>query len=171
VYGDRLWTVFGFRDAFHPGQNWFSPAILAIDQLPIVGMIENARSGLLWNAFMANSEIPAALAAIGFVPSTTAVDPPAPAAALPLRVTGANPFRNALEAAFDLAVSAPVEVAVFDVQGRRVAVLQDGELAAGTYRVRWNGSTAHGRTAAAGLYLLRLRAGERTESVRVVRLP
>jgi hypothetical protein len=170
VYGDRLWTPFGFRDAFHPGQNWFSPSILAIDQLPIVGMIENARSGLLWSCFMANPEIQPALDAIGFVPSTTEAEPLPSPAAVSLRVTGANPFRNALDAAFDLAVPARVQVTVFDVQGRRVAVLQDGDLAAGAHRLRWDG-TARGRRAPAGVYLVRLLAGTRRETVRAVRLP
>lgn len=171
VYGDRLWTAFGFRDAFHPGLNWFSPTIIAIDQLPIVGMIENARSGLLWDSFMANSEIQPALDAIGFVSATTAVEPGDVPATAPLRVSGANPSRAGLEAGFALDRPSHVELSVFDVQGRRVAVLLDEELGAGAHRARWNGSTAAGSTAAAGVYMVRLRAGERTESVRVVRLP
>ncbi len=171
VYGDRLWTAFGFRDAFHPGLNWFSSTIIAIDQLPIVGMIENARSGLLWDSFMANAEIQPALTAIGFVSSTTAVEPEPLALQAPLRVSGANPSRAGLEAGFALDRAAHVELSVFDVQGRRVAVLLDEELGAGAHRARWDGGTSAGRSAAAGVYMVRLRAGERTESVRVVRLP
>ena len=52
-----------------------------------------------------------------------------------------------------------------------MAVLLDEDMGAGAHRARWNGSTAAGRSAAAGVYMVRLRAGERTESVRVVRLP
>jgi hypothetical protein len=66
--GDRLWGVYGFHDAINPGENWVSPVFLGLNQAPIVVMIENHRSGLLWDLFMANAEIPAALERIGFTP-------------------------------------------------------------------------------------------------------
>ena len=66
VYGDRLWGPFGFYDAFNLQENWFSDAYLAIDQGPIVVMIENYRSQLCWNLFMANPEIRPMLVAIGW---------------------------------------------------------------------------------------------------------
>ena len=47
---------------------------LGLNQGPIVVMIENGRSGLLWDLFMANEEIPAALESIGFVPDTASSD-------------------------------------------------------------------------------------------------
>jgi hypothetical protein len=53
-------------------QNWFASSYLAIDQGPIIGMIENHRSGLLWNLFMANPEIQQAVTAVGFVEDVTA---------------------------------------------------------------------------------------------------
>ncbi len=66
-YGANLWGEFGFYDAFNINENWFAESYLAIDQGPIINMIENYRSGLLWENFMANSEIAPALDAIGFV--------------------------------------------------------------------------------------------------------
>lgn len=66
VQGEKLWGVYGFYDAFNLNQNWFAPSYLAIDQGPIVGMIENHRTGLLWQLFMQNPEIAPALQAIGF---------------------------------------------------------------------------------------------------------
>ena len=69
--GERLWGKYGFYDAFNLGQNWFATSYLAIDQGPIVGMIENHRTGLLWRLFMSNPEIQPALDAIGFVPDAT----------------------------------------------------------------------------------------------------
>lgn len=66
--GDRLWGVYGFRDAINPGEGWVSPVFLGLNQAPIVVMIENHRSGLLWDLFMANPEIPPALESIGFTP-------------------------------------------------------------------------------------------------------
>jgi hypothetical protein len=65
-YGDRLWGEFGFKDAFNPGRDWFCPYFLAIDQGPIICMIENYRTGLCWRMFMANPEIAPMLAAIGW---------------------------------------------------------------------------------------------------------
>ena len=73
VYGDRLWGPFGFYDAFNLQENWFSDAYLAIDQGPIVVMIENYRSQLCWNLFMANPEIRPMLDAIGWT-----LPPPSP---------------------------------------------------------------------------------------------
>ncbi|MFN3694289.1 MAG: glucoamylase family protein, partial [Ignavibacterium sp.] len=70
-YYAGLWGEYGFKDAFNPTQNWFANSYLAIDQGPIIVMIENYRSGLLWNKFMANPEIQPMLDAIGFTPDST----------------------------------------------------------------------------------------------------
>lgn len=72
-HGDRLWGPYGFYDAFNLTENWFATSYLAIDQGPIVCMIENYRTGLLWDYFMRNIEIQPALDAIGFVPDSTDV--------------------------------------------------------------------------------------------------
>ena len=66
VYGERLWGEFGFKDAFNPDKDWFAESYLAIDQGPIVIMIENYRSGLCWKMFMSNPEIARMLAGIGW---------------------------------------------------------------------------------------------------------
>ena len=71
-YGADLWGEFGFYDAFNLKANWYADSYLAIDQGPIIDMIENYRSGLLWAAFMANPEIAPALTDIGFEPDITA---------------------------------------------------------------------------------------------------
>lgn len=66
--GDRLWGVYGPRDAFNLGQNWFSPVYMGLDQAPIVVMVENYRTGLIWKMFMSNPEIQPTLDKIGFKP-------------------------------------------------------------------------------------------------------
>jgi len=66
TYGNDLWGPFGFFDAFNPTENWFAPGYVAIDQGPIVVMIENYRSQLCWDLFMANPEIQPMLDAIGW---------------------------------------------------------------------------------------------------------
>jgi hypothetical protein len=64
--GDKLWGVYGFYDAFNMTEKWWADSYLAIDQGPIVVMIENYRSGLLWDLFMSAPEIPIGLEKLGF---------------------------------------------------------------------------------------------------------
>ncbi|MBR4826863.1 MAG: beta-glucosidase [Bacteroidales bacterium] len=66
VYGDKLWGNYGFHDSFCLDKAWFAPSYIAIDQGPIVVMIENYRTGLLWNSFMRNADVAAGLARLGF---------------------------------------------------------------------------------------------------------
>lgn len=63
---DKLWGPYGFYDAFSETANWYLPRYLAIDQGPIVTMIENYRSGLLWSLFMSCPEIKEGLRKLGF---------------------------------------------------------------------------------------------------------
>jgi hypothetical protein len=63
---DKVWGWFGPRDAISLKDDWVSPHTLAIDQLPIILMVENYRTGLLWNLFMSDPEIQRGLAALGF---------------------------------------------------------------------------------------------------------
>lgn len=65
-YGQRLWAEFGFKDAFNLNEDWVADSYLAIDQGPIVIMIENYRSQLCWNLFKANEEIQQMLDKIGW---------------------------------------------------------------------------------------------------------
>ncbi|MGH9162224.1 MAG: glucoamylase family protein, partial [Vicinamibacteraceae bacterium] len=64
--GHKLWGIYGFRDGFNLTENWFEDVAMGLNQAPIVIMIENYRSGLLWKLFMSNPEIAPALEAIGF---------------------------------------------------------------------------------------------------------
>lgn len=64
--GDKIWSEYGFTDAFNETQNWYAKSHLAIDQGPIVVMIENYRTGLLWNLFMSCPEVTAGLDRFGF---------------------------------------------------------------------------------------------------------
>lgn len=70
VLGDKLWGPYGFYDAFRPNDGWWANSTLAIDQGPILIMIENHRSGLLWDLFMSAPEVQTALNTLGFTTST-----------------------------------------------------------------------------------------------------
>jgi len=71
--GDRLWGIYGFRDAFNLQQDWFSGIHMGLNQAPMAVMIENYRTGSIWKSFMANPEIQAMLSRVGFQ-----VDAPTP---------------------------------------------------------------------------------------------
>jgi hypothetical protein len=64
--GDKLWSEYGFVDAFSESKNWYATSHLAIDQGPIIVMIENYRSGLLWKLFMSSPEVKNGLKKLGF---------------------------------------------------------------------------------------------------------
>ena len=64
--GDKMWGNYGFKDAFNLNTRWFADSYLAIDEGPIVVMIENYRTGLLWNLFMQNSDVQTGLTKLGF---------------------------------------------------------------------------------------------------------
>ncbi|CAG4990095.1 hypothetical protein DYBT9275_00451 [Dyadobacter sp. CECT 9275] len=65
--GDKIWSEYGFTDAFNESQNWYAKSHLAIDQGPIIVMIENYRTGLLWKLFMQDPDIQRGLRTLGFV--------------------------------------------------------------------------------------------------------
>jgi hypothetical protein len=69
--GLELWGPHGFFDAFNRSREWVACGNLAIDQGPIVVMVENHRSGLLWELFMSCEEVQAGLTRLGFVVSST----------------------------------------------------------------------------------------------------
>lgn len=64
--GDRLLGTYGFKDAFCLDNAWFASSYIAIDQGPIIAMIENYRTALLWKLFMKNQDVRAGLDKLGF---------------------------------------------------------------------------------------------------------
>lgn len=64
--GGKIWGKYGFIDAFSEQKNWYADSYLAIDQGPIVVMIENYRTGLLWNLFSTIPEVQKGLSLLDF---------------------------------------------------------------------------------------------------------
>jgi exo beta-1,2-glucooligosaccharide sophorohydrolase (non-reducing end) len=60
-YGETMWGIYGLRDAINPTANWVSPIFMGLNQAPIVVMVENHRTGIVWKSFMSNPEITAML--------------------------------------------------------------------------------------------------------------
>jgi hypothetical protein len=73
--GKKLWGRYGFIDGFNLSHDWFAASNLAIDQGPIVVMIENHRSGLIWQLFMSCPEVRAGLRGLRFESPVFARDP------------------------------------------------------------------------------------------------
>ncbi len=81
-----------------------------------------------------------------------------------------NPFRGATRIAFSLAARGPVDLAVYDISGRRVRTLLREWRAAGEHAIRWDGTNAEGAAAAAGVYWLKLSTARSTSEESVVHL-
>ena len=64
--GDKTWGPHGFYDAFSTTEGWYGDSYLAIDQGPIIIMIENYRTALCWNLFMSAPEVGVAMTTLGF---------------------------------------------------------------------------------------------------------
>ena len=64
--GDKIWKNYGFVDSFNLTDIWFADSFLAIDQGPIIIMIENHRSQLLWKLFMSCPEVKSGMKKTGF---------------------------------------------------------------------------------------------------------
>ena len=66
LLGNRLFGDYGFYDSFDMTEGWWANSTIAIDQGPIICMIENYRSGLLWDLFMSDPEVKSGLTKLGF---------------------------------------------------------------------------------------------------------
>ncbi len=137
TYGAQLWGPYGFKDAFNLTLNWWGPDYIGIDQGPIIIMIENYRTGRVWNRFMQNADIQRGLQAAGFGSTTGVTDGPA-AARVPvvLAQNTPNPFRGTSTIRFRLAEAGQVSLALFDVSGRRVRTLLEGVQGEGEHEVQ-----------------------------------
>lgn len=147
--GERIWDWMGFNDAFNLTRNWYADSYLAIDQGPIILMIENYRSQLLWNLFMSNPEIDPMLDAIGFNYAPNSVY---------ARTTGnglkvyPNPSPDGPVIEFELAHPAKIKLEIYDPAGKMVRSYAPGSaLPAGTNRIDLASFNLQ-----SGLFLLRL---------------
>jgi hypothetical protein len=151
-YKSQLWGPYGFRDAFNLSVNpvWYGADVLGIDQGPITIMIENYRTGRVWNRFMRNADVQAGLQRAGFT-GITAVEPPAAVAAAGVLDASPNPFVSYTAIHYRLATAARVRLTAYDLTGRQVAQLVDGAQEPGLHEVRLDGANL-----ASGVYRCRL---------------
>jgi hypothetical protein len=136
--------------------------------LPFSGVIHGRHSNRLdggpWR-YYAVTDIPALQ--VHANPSLTAVgDGPVAGSVLALRAAP-NPFNPRTTIRFDLPTAVQVRLAIYDLAGRLVRVLVEGEVAVGSHEAVWDGRDASGRSAPSGSYLARLVAGGKVEGVRL----
>lgn len=81
-----------------------------------------------------------------------------------------NPFTGSTVISFALEKQQDVSLDILDVSGRRVALLCEGAMSVGVQQVTWDGTTLSGGRAESGVYFYRLRCGEVTEGLRMLRL-
>ncbi|MEO5987554.1 MAG: glucoamylase family protein, partial [Candidatus Eisenbacteria bacterium] len=164
TYRTQGWGPYGFTDAFNLTQDWWGSAVLGIDQGPILLMIENHRTQSVWNRFMQNADVQRGLTLAGFGPVTSAVDGYG-SGALRLVLGSANPTHGATQLRYRLVAPVRMRLEVFDVAGRLVEVLAEGDQAAGEHAATFRGAGLPG-----GLYLVRLEAAGQIRTQRIVRL-
>ncbi len=86
-----------------------------------------------------------------------------------LRARTGNPFDSSIGIEFGLPDPGQARVSVYDIQGREVRRLHDVFTPGGTRTVTWDGSDSKGNQAATGVYFVRLNAGGRESTIRIVR--
>ena len=87
-----------------------------------------------------------------------------------LRQNYPNPFNPTTTIGFDLSVATEVSLVVYDILGREVTRLVEGQMPAAYHRLTWNGLTSDGKPAPTGVYIARLVTPSHTESIKMVLL-
>jgi predicted secreted protein len=76
-----------------------------------------------------------------------------------------NPFNPTTEISWQLAVSSPVRLAVYDLAGQEIAILINETKTAGIHQITFDGSNL-----ASGIYLYHLQAGQFVETKKMILL-
>lgn len=168
-YGSKLWGPYGFGDAFNVQQNWYDNSYLAIDEGPIVDMIENYRSQLLWNNFMANAEIKTMLNSVGFVSDITGIQKEnlVPKEFI-LEGNYPNPFNPSTVIEFQLPKTEKVELSIYNILGQKVRQLVNSELTAGINMITWDGRNDAKIQLSSGIYFYSIKVGNNVFSGKIV---
>jgi hypothetical protein len=155
TYRNQIWMKYGFRDAFNLTRNWWGPDVIGIDEGPIVVMIENYRTGRVWNKFMQNADIQRGLQRAGFTPVTSVEERlnETPNTFM-LHQNFPNPFNPTTTFRFTLPQREHVTLAVFDLNGQKVATLVEERLEPGEHAVSFDA-----RHLPSGIYFYSLSAG------------
>lgn len=163
---DDLWDEYGFKDAFNLSENWFASDYIGIDQGAIILMIENYRTGHVWDVFMQNEDVQNGLQAVGFQP-VTSVDEPDDNIPVQYKLEQnyPNPFNPATTIRYSIPETARVTITVHNVAGQEVAVLVDEMKHAGDYEVHFSAGGLP-----SGVYFYSMRANDYSDKMKMLYL-
>ncbi len=161
----RVWGPYGFRDALNPARDWYATDFLGIDQGPIVLMIENGRTGAIWEAFMRNEAIQRGLARAGFTAYVSAEEASGVRSRLHIEALYPSPGAGKVQLRLSEGGAVPLDVRVYDVLGREVQVAGGAERGAGARAIEVDLTALP-----AGIYYVQVRSGEEVVSRSVVKL-
>jgi len=171
TYRSGVWGDFGFKDAFNVSQLWFNDDYLAIDQGPIICMIENYRSQLLWNLFMADPDVIAALPKIPFFNPNDVIDKKKIPTEFKLEGNFPNPFNPTTIIRYQLSSISHVQIRVYDILGKEIATLVNDEQEPGEHNITFNADKlSNGSPLTSGIYFYRIQAGEYSATGKMVLL-
>ena len=120
TYRTQLWWRYGFKDAYNPVRSWFATDHLGIDQGPIVLMIENHRTGTIWETFMRNEHVQRGLERAGFRPVQVSVEDDEVVEARPGIELYPNPVAHEAQVVLQLQATEDVHLALYNVLGQVV---------------------------------------------------
>ncbi|PSL46272.1 hypothetical protein CLV51_103248 [Chitinophaga niastensis] len=166
--GTMLWGVYGFHDAFNVSKNWYDNQYLAIDQGPVVVMIENYRTGKIWDLLMSVPEVQQGLLLAGINKPVYETGFPE---AMPESISGCydmllHPDKGVYEIAYYIKEAGVNSTfTLLDENGNTVRVLQASAPAnVGAYTLSFNqDKIVTGKT-----YVLQLQAGEKRVAIKVI---
>ncbi len=141
-YCPQLWTQYGFRDAFNLTVNWWGPDVIGIDQGTIVIMIENYRTGRVWQRFMQNADIQRGLQRAGFTTiNRVETDNEKLPINFELQQNYPNPFNATTVITYNLSKPSKVSLQIYDLQGRLLHTLVNEQQSLGNHKVPLDGRT------------------------------
>ncbi len=161
-YGSSLWGSYGFKDAFNPGLEWTAGSYISIDQGPIIVMIENYRTNLIWDLFMSNEEIEPMLDSVGFEIINDVEDDKLQLN-FELHNNYPNPFNPDTIIEYTLPVNTFTRLAIYDVLGKEVAILIKDYVNAGKHKIVWNA-----KELSSGVYFYRLQTDNFVQSKKML---
>lgn len=158
-----LWGPYGFADAVNLNVGWWSGSVIGIDQGPIIIMIENYRTGRVWQRFMSNPDVQRGLQQANFQPVTDVKELPETPVSFFLHQSYPNPFNPTTTIRFDIPTRGFVSVKVYDVLGGEVATLVNETMTAGVQNVTFDATRIP-----SGVYFYKLTAGSFTQTRKMI---
>lgn len=125
---------------------------------------------LAWGARTAQARVAYADSDVFAIDTVTSVEDPSDRLPSATRLASIypNPFNPSTTIAFDLATDGRVDLAIFDVRGRLVSIVESAPMSAGRHQTIWHGQDREGRGVPSGTYFCRLIAGGQTQTMKLL---